>query len=298
MADNKKYYYLKLKDNFFDTDEVKILESLPNGIYYSNLLIKLYMKSLKFDGALRFNDFIPYDENMIATITNLNIDIVRSGLKVLASMKFIETLDDGTIYMMNIQSLIGKSSSEADRKRLYREKIEGEKLLLKHGKEEGTLSKECPIVVSKTLEKSPPEIENRDKEIEIEFREREKKGDKNHNKDLKDLSKELLNYFNDITKGTGEIPLSSLKLAIKKYGFNYVKMAIDTAFERDKLTMTYINGILKNWAKEGYPMEGDGVLSGGVNKDCTGYSTEKCKSRNDGEILTEEERRRICEEIL
>lgn len=26
MADSKKYYYLKLKDNFFDSDEIKILD--------------------------------------------------------------------------------------------------------------------------------------------------------------------------------------------------------------------------------------------------------------------------------
>lgn len=28
MADNRKYYYLKLKEDFFDTDEMKILESI------------------------------------------------------------------------------------------------------------------------------------------------------------------------------------------------------------------------------------------------------------------------------
>ncbi|WP_286909146.1 phage replisome organizer N-terminal domain-containing protein [Clostridium sp. UBA1652] len=152
MADNRKYYYLKLKDNFFDSEEIKILESLPNGIYYSNLLIKLYLKSLKYDGALRFNDFIPYDENMIATITNLNIDTVKSGLNILNSMKLIERLDDGTMYMMNIQSFIGKSSSEADRKRLYRERIEEEKTLIGQGKREnsGQMSQKSPKDVSET----------------------------------------------------------------------------------------------------------------------------------------------------
>ncbi|NWK12126.1 phage replisome organizer, partial [Clostridium cadaveris] len=36
MADNKKYYYLKLKDNFFDTDAMIVLESMPDGYLYSN----------------------------------------------------------------------------------------------------------------------------------------------------------------------------------------------------------------------------------------------------------------------
>lgn len=116
MEDNKKYYYLKLKENFFESEEIKKLESIPNGVFYTNLLIKLYLKSLKGNGALRFNDYIPYDESMISIITNLNIDIVRSGLKVLTSMNFIEKLDDGTILILNKQDDIGKSKSKMNRK--------------------------------------------------------------------------------------------------------------------------------------------------------------------------------------
>ena len=47
MADNKKYYYLKLKENFFDSDEMVLLESMPDGYLYSNILLKMYLKSKK-----------------------------------------------------------------------------------------------------------------------------------------------------------------------------------------------------------------------------------------------------------
>ena len=50
MADNKKYYYLKLADNFYDRDEMIILESMPDGYIYSNILLKLYLRSLKNEG--------------------------------------------------------------------------------------------------------------------------------------------------------------------------------------------------------------------------------------------------------
>lgn len=52
MADNRKYYYLKLKEDFFDTDEMKILESMKDGYLYSNILLKLYLKSLSNSGRL------------------------------------------------------------------------------------------------------------------------------------------------------------------------------------------------------------------------------------------------------
>ena len=69
MADNKKYYYMRLKENFFDSDSIVLLESMPDGIIYSNILLKMYLKSLKNEGLLMLNDLIPYNSNMIATIT-------------------------------------------------------------------------------------------------------------------------------------------------------------------------------------------------------------------------------------
>ena len=43
MADNRKYYYLKLKESYFDDDAIVLLESMPDGILYSNILLKLYL---------------------------------------------------------------------------------------------------------------------------------------------------------------------------------------------------------------------------------------------------------------
>lgn len=47
MADNRRYYYLKLKEDFFDTDDLVVLESTPDGYMYSNILLKLFLRSLK-----------------------------------------------------------------------------------------------------------------------------------------------------------------------------------------------------------------------------------------------------------
>lgn len=127
MSDNKKYYYLKLKESFFDDDEIKILEDMDNGYKYSNLLLKLYLKSLKYNGKLRLNEYIPYDTKMISSITHTDVDTVRVALKVFEKLKLIEILEDGTVYMLQIQNFIGKSSTEADRVRNYRNEIEEEK---------------------------------------------------------------------------------------------------------------------------------------------------------------------------
>lgn len=69
MADNRKYYYLKLKESYFDDDAIVLLESMPDGILYSNILLKLYLKSLKNGGKLQLDENIPYTAQMIATLT-------------------------------------------------------------------------------------------------------------------------------------------------------------------------------------------------------------------------------------
>ena len=62
MADNRKYYYLKLKENFFDSDSIVLLEDMKDGILYSNILLKLYLKSLKNGGKLQLDEHIPYTD--------------------------------------------------------------------------------------------------------------------------------------------------------------------------------------------------------------------------------------------
>ena len=66
MSDNRKYYYLKLKENYFDDDSIVLLESMQDGVLYSNILLKLYLKSLKHGGRLQLDEDIPYTAQIIA----------------------------------------------------------------------------------------------------------------------------------------------------------------------------------------------------------------------------------------
>lgn len=151
MADNKKYYYLKLKENFFESDEAIILESMPDGYIYSNILLKLYLRSLKNDGLLMFNNLIPYNAQMLATITRHQVGTVEKAIQIFQQLKLIEILDNGAIYMSNIQNFVGKSSTNADRMRLQRAKQK---------------------VSVQMLNKCAPEIEI-EKEIELEKKKEE-----------------------------------------------------------------------------------------------------------------------------
>ena len=107
MADKRKYYYLKLKESYFDDDAIVLLESMPDGILYSNILLKLYLKSLKNGGKLQLDEHIPYTAQMIATLTRQQIGTVERALEIFRQLGLVEQLDSGAFYMTDIELMIG-----------------------------------------------------------------------------------------------------------------------------------------------------------------------------------------------
>ena len=151
MSDNKRYYYLKIKETFFDGEEMKILESQQNGIIYQNLYLKMCLLSVKSGGALLFKDAIPYDVNMLSSVLRVNIDTVKTGIEMFSRLGLVEILDSGVIYILDIQALIGQSSSEGERKKLYRAKIKRIKKI-SSGQTSGQTSS---LVPQKTGQRTP-----------------------------------------------------------------------------------------------------------------------------------------------
>lgn len=155
MADNRKYYYLKLKESYFDEDAIVLLESMQDGVLYSNILLKLYLKSLKNGGKLQLDENIPYTAQMIATITRQQVGTVERALQIFMKLGLVEPLQNGALYMSNIELLIGQSSTEGERKRRARRALQEQAAL--------------PEAVA---DKCPPEREleiEKEKEIDIEL---------------------------------------------------------------------------------------------------------------------------------
>lgn len=236
MSDNKKYYYLKLKENFFDSAEIKVLESMPNGYKYSNLLLKLYLKALKFNGKLRLNEFIPYNHQMIAAVTNMDIDTVKVAFELFEQLKLIEVMTDGTIYMLEIQNFIGTSSSEADRIRAYRKEIASKK----ESKENKVLEapkKSYPQEGVQMYNKSTPELElELEKELEIEL-EIELELDSSYSDARK---KEIVEVMKFCQKNKYKLKKVDAIELIETYGADLLKKAIlttvsSTAFKEGKI---------------------------------------------------------------
>lgn len=170
MAENKKYYWLKLHKDFFKRHEIRIIEDMPNGKDYILFYLKLLVESISHNGNLRFSDTIPYNEQMLATITNTNVDIVKAAMQIFLELNMIEVLDDATIYMLETENLIGSESDSAHRVREYRQRQS---------------ALQCNTTVTPVLQECNTEI--RDKSIE------------NRDKSNKDIYCAVISYLNEKT---------------------------------------------------------------------------------------------------
>jgi predicted phage replisome organizer len=192
MSDNKKYYYLKFKENYFDQDHIKVIEAMKNGYEYSLIILKLYLKSLKFEGQLMINERIPYQANkvdILAGVLGHDPANVMHAINLAKDLGVMEILSSGEMFMSDIQNFIGHGSSEAERKRAYRQRLEEKKTLQL---EDGTKAGQCPG-------QNPPELElELELEKDIEKKPIEKKIAYRDNIYL--TEKEFNNLVNDYTE--------------------------------------------------------------------------------------------------
>ena len=129
MTNEKKYFWLKLKENFFDDKQIKYLRSLPDGDKVVITYLKMQLKSLKTDGILKYDKLLPTCEEELSLMLDEDINIVKFTIQALLQINAIEILEDSTIFMIATQELIGKEGSSANRMRQLRKK---QKLLASH----------------------------------------------------------------------------------------------------------------------------------------------------------------------
>lgn len=120
MSENKRYYWLKLKEDFFDDDTIRYIEEQENGIKYSNFYLKLCLKSLRTDGRLvRFvgEMLIPYDIKSLSALTGVDADTVRCAMALFERIGCVKVLESGELYISQLAELVG---SETDKAKLMR----------------------------------------------------------------------------------------------------------------------------------------------------------------------------------
>ena len=219
--DKTRFYWLQLKEDFFEDDAINWLEEqLPNGRDYAYFYLKLCLKSLKSNGVLVRevgNILIPYDNKKLAELTKMDFDTVCVAMELLQKIGLVEILQDGEIYLTQLENLIGSKSKGAFKKQLQiQRRNEGKSIGWKEG---GNLS-------TKTKDK----VKDKDK----------------------DKIEELYNYYeNEIRASLTPHQYEIMDNYLNVFDPEVIKIAIDKTVNMGINNFSYMEGILKKWKQKG-----------------------------------------------
>ena len=124
--DKERYFWLKLRRDFFKRHDIRILEKKQNGKELVLLFLKLMAESVDHEGALRFSEALPYSEEMLACVTDTDPETVRLGLQAFQELGMVELREDGTLLIPVVAKLLDSETVSARRKRDYRQEKQGE----------------------------------------------------------------------------------------------------------------------------------------------------------------------------
>lgn len=184
----KRYYWLKLNQNFFDTSEIKVLQSMENGSDYIVLWQRLLLSSLNYTtetkkiGLLAFKENIPWDIDLMISVFGFSKELINTALKTFQKLGMITLTDSGEIWANDIQQMIGSESDSAERVRKHREKLKQ----IEHK----------PLQCNTDVTNGNTEIE-KDIEVEKEKKKEKKKECPMAHTPLMNIEKEYFKLFKD-----------------------------------------------------------------------------------------------------
>ena len=173
MNDTKKYYWIKLKTNFFNREDIDFMLSQENGCQYVVLYQMLCLNTANNNGRLetKMNEvIIPYDiKKIVRDCKYFDYDTVAVALDLYRKLGLIYEEENKILKISNYDEMIGSETKWAEQKRIYREN----KKLLEN--------KQDNVVDNVRQEYRDKSIENRDidnKSIEIIKKENKKEKNK------------------------------------------------------------------------------------------------------------------------
>lgn len=125
----KRYYWLKLKADFFDEKYIRALRRLPQGDSLVIVYLKMQLKSLKTEGLLQYEHILPDAISELALLLDEDETLVQLAVNALIKFGVIERWDNGDLYFTAMQQLIGSETSVAARVRKHRAMKNTEKAL-------------------------------------------------------------------------------------------------------------------------------------------------------------------------
>lgn len=231
----KRYYWLKLQNDFFSRKEIKRLRRIAGGDTLTIIYLKMLCRSLKDNGKLYYdgldNDFV----SELAMDIDEDTENVQITVNYLIKTGLLEQIDEVEYTLKDAESNTGTETAVAARVRKHRER---QKAL------------QCNADVTAVKQLGNVEIEKeKDKEID---KEKEEEIEEEKEEERPSSSEILKMYEDNIHPVSSLVEADKLRVLIEAHGETFVAKAIERAVMRNKRSLAYITGILNNWEANGY----------------------------------------------
>ena len=261
MGENKRYYWLKLKKDFFDSKEMKKLRKLAGGDTFTIIYLKMQLLSLADEGKLYFDGV----EDSFAEEIALQIDEDPENVKVtilyLQKVGLVEMQADNELFLSEVPYMTGSETDKAEFMRKKRQKKSNNVI-----SEGNNVTQMLPDVTKCYTEK---EIEKDiEKKIETEI--------DNKNKNKKTEYDVLIeNYSDNIDLRNTIYEFIKMRKGIKKpitsYGLKKILNKLDSLADNDKNKIAILDqSIMRSWAGIFELNQKGGNNNGGTQQDSKG----------------------------
>lgn len=231
MTDNKRFYWIKLKTDFFNQETIDFLLSQKNGCEYIVLYQMLCLNTANNNGEMssKIGEMIvPYNiEKIVRDTKYFDFDTVTVALELFKQLGLIYKEDDNVLRITDFKKMVGSETSSAKRVREYRER---KKLL------------QCNTNVTQEIEYRDKSIENRDIDIE---------------KDIEKENNPAATLFNFLEENFGRTisPIEYEQVDDWSKHFEdeeIIKYAITLCCNNNAKNINYLNAILRSWEQKGF----------------------------------------------
>ena len=213
MAEGKRYYWLKLKDDFFDSKRIKKLRKMAGGDTYTIIYLKMQLLAMKHDGIIEYTGLEESFSEELALDLDEASDDVRMTLMYLLSVGLAETSDNIRFFFPYAVENVGSEGASAQRVREFRQRQ--------------ALQSNAGVTPVKQISNGEKEIES-EKEIEKEI-EKERESERGRPRDVQEcaefFSSEKLNgdpaaffdHYSGINWRVGGSPITDWKSVARSW---------------------------------------------------------------------------------
>ena len=121
VTENRRYYWLQLKDDFFNSKEMKLMRKLPGGEEITIIYLKMMLASLAEQGKLYFEGLAEDLAEELSLIIDEDPEAIRLTLMFLTKKKLLTTSDNYQFNLEQVPEMVGSETASTRRSRKHRE---------------------------------------------------------------------------------------------------------------------------------------------------------------------------------